>query len=856
MKRRTIMSKDLKVRKHNMRFLDKRLMSLVLALGLSSTLSAQDANKIAEETLKNKPVAVDPDKIKKIDEILRQQNELEGDGLILEAGELLKFSRFEEAAEKFAEAVGKYQRVSKSEASILKKISEAEQQQSRALRLFADQLVVEAVQNADENSLTAFDKAIGKLQQAKKLDDARTAEIDNQIKAVEEKIAVFEHDDKVGEARLTREFKHDEQRGSIANGILFERAKILYSNRRFIQAKTALEQILTNQPFNQHAVNLLQRTNRKLFEAGRMRRNMQYQEYLDEVEWKWSDPINAYRTEAVIKADVKSVEQDKVLGGIYKKLQIVIPKVRFEDRDLDFVVDFIKRTTRDLDEEGEGLNVIVSVNDAGGAAAPGVDAPAVDALDDALGDPIDGPALDAPAAPAGGGKARINLDADDIPVGEVIKYICDQLNLKYKVEEFAVIIGDNEKFQQLETNFYTISAGLLEIVQTKTAEGLGTVADAGGGGLDGLAGGGGDGGPNFQGYFQQLGISFPPGARIKFVQGAMRLVVTNTPENHTKLEEILRQIGIETPQISIESKFIEVNNTDIEELGMQWSVGRPNHLDTAQPNGIDHQLLLGVNPAATATNPNLSATTDLSNGIRDISLLGTAQAIGPVQAGVNLVMGDYIFQGLIRALEQESSNDVLSAPQVTAVSGKTAVIRIVEERYFPESWEVPDISPAFILGSAPQFGEPRDVGIVFEVTPQVEPDGYTISLDLKPQVLEFLRFDDSYDSVIDSGIAGIGEVDVIYQMPILSARTVETRVTIWDGETIMLGGLIKEKVIAVDDKVPYLSDIPFVGRLFRNQGQENNKQNLLVFVSARLIDPAGLPKKPNDNKGLPDFKRL
>ena len=58
---------------------------------------------------------------------------------------------------------------------------------------------------------------------------------------------------------------------------------------------------------------------------------------------------------------------------------------------------------------------------------------------------------------------------------------------------------------------------------------------------------------------------------------------------------------------------------------------------------------------------------------------------GPVQAGVSLILGDYIFQGLLRALEQENSSDVLSAPQVTAVSGKTAIIRIVEERYFPES---------------------------------------------------------------------------------------------------------------------------------------------------------------------------
>jgi general secretion pathway protein D len=143
------------------------------------------------------------------------------------------------------------------------------------------------------------------------------------------------------------------------------------------------------------------------------------------------------------------------------------------------------------------------------------------------------------------------------------------------------------------------------------------------------------------------------------------------------------------------------------------------------------------------------------------------------------------------------------------------------------------------------------------VTPQVEPDNNTISLDLKPQVLEFVRYDTAFNSTINlpAGFGG-GVIDVIYSMPILSARTIETRVTIWDGETIMLGGLVTEDVVAVDDRVPYLSDIPYVGRIFRNKGQHNTKRNLLVFVTARLIDPSGLPKRPNFDRALPDFKRL
>ena len=847
--KREQMNRDNNMKKTKLSFLDKRLLCLVAALGFSAPLTAQNADKIAANTNANVEVeAIDSAKVRKIEEILKQQYELEGDTLVLEAVELMKHFNFEKASNKLIAAKNRYEKVSKSEPAILRKIISVDKQNSVVLRLLADQLVKEAVTNVNENSSTAFDKALGKLTQAKLLNPARSADIDAQIALVKEKIAIFEHDDKVSRTKILENVKFDKTRGSIVNGILFDRAKILYADRRFIQSKTLLERILVNQPYNQEAVNLLLRVNKKVHVAGKERRRTIIQELIDEVEWKWSDPINAYSTESIIKAPTKTVEEDRVLGNIYKKLKIVIPKVNFKNRDLGFVVSWIKRKTKDFDEDGEGLNIIVSVDNNSPEEAPAED----DGLDG--GDAFDTPdedALDEGPEEVAGSSKLINLDADDMPVGEVIKYICDQLGLKYKVEEFAVIIGDNAKFQDLNTKFYSISAGLLEIVESREASGIGGDDDLGG---DDLGGGDVSEGPNFEAYFQKLGITFPPGARIKFVQSAMRLVVTNIPENQEKLQEILRQIGIETPQVSIESKFIEVNNRNVKELGVEWNIGRPNAL-TNGGGFIDHQNLLHDNSTSTTDNANIGRTS-LASGIRNIATL-TGALSSPVQAGVNLILGDYIFQGLIRALEQESTNDILSAPQVTAVSGKPAIIRIVQERFFPESWDQPDISTQFVFGSSPQFGESRDVGIVFEVTPQVEPDGYTISLDLKPQVLQFVGYDTSFDSTIALPPAfGGGVLPVLYSMPILSARTIETRVTIWDGETIMLGGLVNEVVVSVNDKVPYLSDLPLVGRLFQNKGQQNQKSNLLVFVTAKLIDPSGLPKKPNVNRGLPDFKRL
>ncbi|MCH2205118.1 MAG: hypothetical protein MK132_04505 [Lentisphaerales bacterium] len=824
--------------------LNKKLFGLLLASGM--ILSSNGQEKIAEKVVSN---GAESSKIVKIDEILRQQYELEADLLFKEANSLINYEKFEEASSKLEKVILQLNKVSKSDKLILSKIEKAEALYGESLKSYALALVEQAQKNQNEETQTGYEKALVLLKKAKKIAGVDEQLINSEIEKVQNLIKINEHVEKVGAHRLRDEFVNDPQKGSIANKILFDRAKIYFSQRRFTLCRATLEQILVNQPYNEDAVNLLYKTNRKILEAGQQRRENSYQEFIDEVEWKWSDPINIYSTDSEIKTDVSVVDASTQVGKIYKKLQIVIPKVRFEDRDLDFVVDFIKRTTRDLDEEGEGLNVIVSVDSEAAAAPAGIDDdPLADDLDE-----FDEPAVEEVAA--SGGK-KINLDADDIPVGEVIKYICEQVGLKYKVEEFAVIIGDNASFQTLETKFYSISAGLLDIVSNKEAADI----------VDGLGGGEGGGGDQFKDYFTSLGISFPPGAKMKFVQQAMRLVVTNTPDNHRKLEEVLRQIGIETPQVSVESKFIEIEHTNVDEFGFEWLIGSSNEPGDLSPGINPQNLGFNDNIGPDAVNPNAGLDPSSDSGIRGINtIINPGNGLGP-QAGVAVIMGDYLFQGLVRALEQETSADTLSAPQVTAVSGKTAIIRIVEERYFPESFEAPDISELTAIGSAPTFGEPRDVGIVLEVTPTVEPDGYTISLDLRPQILEFVGYDDAFNSVMElQTFQLIGDIpiplppifiDAIYSMPILTARTIETRVTIWDGETIMLGGLISERVTSVNDSVPYLSDIPLVGQLFQSSGSESIKTNLLMFVTARLIDPAGLPKKPSVDKGLPDFKRL
>lgn len=141
------------------------------------------------------------------------------------------------------------------------------------------------------------------------------------------------------------------------------------------------------------------------------------------------------------------------------------------------------------------------------------------------------------------------------------------------------------------------------------------------------------------------------------------------------------------------------------------------------------------------------------------------------------------------------------------------------------------------------------LGPTLDVIPHVSADGYTIQMNLIPTVTEFMGYVDSPYT------ASVGNINNLppYPLPAFRVRQVTTTAIVWDGQTIVLGGLIAERVAKVKDKVPVLGDLPLLGRLFRSEGQSTTKRNLIIFVTPTIIDPAGnrihteenLPYDPN-----------
>jgi len=224
--------------------------------------------------------------------------------------------------------------------------------------------------------------------------------------------------------------------------------------------------------------------------------------------------------------------------------------------------------------------------------------------------------------------------------------------------------------------------------------------------------------------------------------------------------------------------------------------------------------------------------------------------MGGVPADMIFSNGDVDLK--ISALEQNGTADVLSSPKVTTQSGNEAVIRVTEIHRYPQDWDV-ETGQRTAPVVKPQDWEDFDLGVVLRVTPEVDPDSDTIKLQLDPEIRKFLGFDlygvafNAYDrgTVDDVDVTGDGKT-LFAQMPFFEIRSVSTRVTVADGNTVMMGGLVDERTETFRDQVPILGDIPYIGRLFRTEGSRNVKKNLVIYVKATQVDERGLTREDRE----------
>jgi len=630
--------------------------------------------------------------------------------------------------------------------------------------------------------------------------------------------------------------------------VYFEKAKILKSIGEFTKALNVLDKILTLDPFNIDASHLKFQISKIIKERGALRQDALSEELSSENSWKWVDPIVKSADKANVL--VSNVERDdENFGAIYRKLEIEIPVVHYDGEPLAEVIENLIEISKQQDIEGKGVNIVFLRETKVAPAAPSIENDEFGDVDDAFGDTgfedesFDDDPVVQDSAPQTANNYPVRLNVEKVPMGKLLELIVQSQGLSMKIEDHMVVIAEpNVQLDLLETKFFNVPAGMLEIIPTSNSLDL---AEAG-------LGERGSEGQDWTAYFKNMGVTFPAGAKLSYVASVNRLVVTNTVNNNQLIQDIINNLNTGAAQVNVEAKVVDITWNAMQELGFLWrwtGPETPNH--TLTGDRIFSQ-----------TNDPTAPGERFDNNIRGINEVVTGQE-GPVQLAADLIFGNQELQMMIRALDQSDTNEILMAPNVLTKSGETAVIRVVESRQFVEEWEEGEFSNSQeIVPSTPVFGEEKDIGFVLSVTPEVDPNNTVITMEVNPEFVEFIGYDTSLNTSTElelfdvAGTAFTYQAEFIYSMPIFEVRSIETRVKLWDGQTFTLGGLIRENVWTVDDSIPYISDIPFIGRMFQNKGEASEKRSLLMFITARLITESGLPLRINQVPGLPDFKKI
>ncbi len=669
-----------------------------------------------------------------------------------------------------------------------------------------------------------------------------------------------------------------------------------YATGRFDLAMKRYDQVLGIDPYNNAARMGMERVNNQKSNYYGEAYNETRSRMLWLVDRSWERPVRQMQNR-----NTGSGTQSRNLTGsgteaISAKLnRIIIPKIDLRDATIREAVEFLKQRSQDLDTTTDdpklkrGVNIVLKLPAAPTGAEAATDSTTVPAPEAAAGETAATPTVTA--------DTKITLSLSNVPLIEALRYLTELSGLKYKVEPFAVsIVPITENTDELLTKEYRVPPGFIP-----SSSGSGEEAGAVAGAAPTIKDARITGKANANEFLKSQGVPFPAGAFAQYVPAGSKLIVRNTQNALDLIDTLVdAAMGVQPTQVEIESKFLEITQNNLKELGFNWLLGPLSigggvygaggtegyggtvdgatyPFGTTGSNPVTGGLRSGV-----GTSPEAAVT---ANSI-DALLAGVSPGVvaaAPSIFGVSGVFTNPQFQLVIRALNQKKGIDLMSAPKVTTKSGNKAVVKVVREFPYPTEFnppEVPAESNSNSLSDTPVAGvialsgvvtpttptafETRNLGVTLEVEPVVGPDNYTIDLNLSPEVVEFDGFINYGSPVIGPTATGpfISTIEItsnVINQPIFSTRKVTTSVSIWDGQTVALGGLIREDVQKTQDKVPILGDIPLAGRLFRSDVDQKIKRNLIIFVTARLMDAEGRPVRQDEEQeeiveplGLPE----
>ncbi len=591
---------------------------------------------------------------------------------------------------------------------------------------------------------------------------------------------------------------------------------------QFDAAKGKFQQVLRIDPYNTAARRGMETVDRRRDQYYRAAYDQTRAEMLAEVTKAWETPLPM---EIPTGGEVGGGQTETLQGATANTMKLkslIIPVVDFEDTTVEEAIEFLRNRSQQLDTStgpnGErGINFVISDAQAGGTPSPVADT----SLDVSFEEGVDGADAAAPvAAPAPDVKTKRikQLKLRNVPMIEVLKFICQNAGLRYKVEDYAVAIlpsGGSET--DFFTRTFTVPPNFISSLDSASGE-SGDSA-----GADPFADASSSGGssairprPPVTTLLKNAGVSFPDGASASYFAGNSTLLVRNSTANLDMVEQLIENLKGKNKQVKIMTKFVEITQENTDELSFDWvvtpfSVNDSRSVFMGGGNGNGSNLSssdfvsapssnVGNWPINSTNNLNGLATGGIRSGSGAISKDGIdnllrsqnrtqATAVSPAP-GILSMTGIYdegSFQAIMRGLNQKKGSDVLTAPSVTAKPGDEATIQIIREFIYPTAFEPPQIPQSTgsnyndsyrgtsslldgLTGSSqptvnsfpvtpttPTEFEMKPVGVTLKVAPNVGENDYVIDMGFEPSIIEFEGFVNYGSPIQSTGVGSDGQ---------------------------------------------------------------------------------------------------
>ena len=628
-----------------------------------------------------------------------------------------------------------------------------------------------------------------------------------------------------------------------------EEAQGLRETGQLQKSEQRYEDVLEIDPFNQVATEGIKKIYEERALVAEKARDLSNLERRREVREAWNNiyPKSSGSTGGIEIAGAMTASPAYALE---KKMQkTVIPQVDFSVADLETIRRALISLSRTYDPDAAkgGVNFIVSTD-------------------------VTNP-------------QPVTLRLRQTSLAEVVRYISQIAGVKARITDIGVTFGPLvEKRPELNSQNFTVSPSFFKGDDAKD-EGS-TVVSRGGTG----AGGGGNStsdtgvGQNEQKKLAALGVNFPPGAYAVYNQKTSQLKVVNNQEMLDMIGQLISAAEEQTLLIQVGVRLVEINQSDLDTITVNSTLGGSGiNLLSPVPAGLNSSSG-GQTPSASTQRgvnaqlnqiqgvgllPNNTLQSFLQSGV----LAGTNQtssySLNTMDLGGTILNGMQ-FRTLIQAVSQKNSANVLANPSIILKRGQKGVIEVTQEFKYVKEFSDPQSSirtiqpigqaggnnqsvpgPETVIGSFPStISDPVPIGVKMGVKPDVTGDNSRVLLELEPSFVDFEGFI-NYGTQINSSYTqtyfdqAVTILTNNIQQPVFIRRDLTLpAVEVSDGYTLLLGGLLREDIQKIDEKVPIIGDIPIFGRAFQGKTEQAIKKNTLIFVTPRILDVSGQPLNP------------